>query len=54
MNTRRWSGRKTQEHIETVGKINQWIPFFTRTLGWSLELIDALVVEDEQLKQIIR
>ena len=36
MNTRRWSRRKTQEHIETVGKIDQWIPFFTRTSGWSL------------------
>ena len=36
MDTKRWSGRKAQEHVEPIGKIDQWIPFFTRTSGWSL------------------
>lgn len=36
MDTKRWSGRKAQEHVAPVGKIDQWIPFFTRTSGWSL------------------
>lgn len=35
-NTYRWEGRKAQEYIEPVGKIDQWIPLFTRTSGWLL------------------